>query len=408
MAKPEPESTRRPEPRGPAAETSARRHHRFVVALFLLALAALVVVMWPFLGAFFTAALLGAVLHPLQMRLQRRLGGRPNVAAGLLTTATVVVVVIPVGLITVALVDQGIEVVNDLARKLRTSGVEGVVEPLPAPLQQAARYAFDMVPESLLERFGVHTEASAAEAAGEVGDAAPAAGDTGEDSEGAATAASLRSGVEGVAQLGDAASAAGTALAGVFDLLIRTGLLIVALFFCLTEGHRLVDYLVRLVPLEEERTRDMLHTSRSIAVGVLLSVLATAGAQTLVALVGYLIAGVDALLLLVGATFVLSFIPTIGGATMVTTTGIVLWLSGRTGAGVFLTAWGLVAVSLIDNVVKPYVAKDHAQLPGSLVFFAMICGLAVFGPMGLVAGPLVVAFFKVTAGMLLEERAAGM
>ena len=64
--------------------------------------------------------------------------------------------------------------------------------------------------------------------------------------------------------------------------------------------------------------------------------------------------------------------------------------------------------ALVDNVVKPLVAKGRAHLPGSIVFFAMICGLAVFGPMGLVAGPMVVAFFKVTAQMLREDRVAGL
>jgi predicted PurR-regulated permease PerM len=60
----------------------------------------------------------------------------------------------------------------------------------------------------------------------------------------------------------------------------------------------------------------------------------------------------------------------------------------------------------VDNLVKPWVAKGRARLPGSLVFFAMICGLAVFGPMGLVAGPMVVALFQVAAELLREDRGA--
>lgn len=207
-------------------------------------------------------------------------------------------------------------------------------------------------------------------------------------------------------QLGDAASAAGGAVASIFDLLLRTGLVIVALFFCLTEGQRLVDYVVDIVPLEEDRTRDMLAHARAISLGILLSMLATAAAQTVVALIGYLIAGMPSLLLVTGATFVLAFVPAIGGAAVAAAAGVFLWLTGETGAGIFLFVWAIVAVGLVDNLVKPYVAKGQTRLPGSIVFFAMICGLAVFGPMGLVAGPLVVAFFRICAQILRDERGA--
>jgi predicted PurR-regulated permease PerM len=61
-------------------------------------------------------------------------------------------------------------------------------------------------------------------------------------------------------------------------------------------------------------------------------------------------------------------------------------------------------VGLIDNFLKPLLARGRVQLPTSVAFFAMICGLAVFGPLGLVAGPLAIAFFRVTAEMVREER----
>jgi len=83
--------------------------------------------------------------------------------------------------------------------------------------------------------------------------------------------------------------------------------------------------------------------------------------------------------------------------------GLGLCISGRPGMGVFLIAYGFGVVGLVDNVVKPLVAKDHAKLPSSVVFFAMICGLAVFGPMGLVAGPLILAFFRSVVRIMRED-----
>jgi len=156
------------------------------------------------------------------------------------------------------------------------------------------------------------------------------------------------------------------------------------------------------LPLEERRTRAMLRSFREVAVGVFISTVATAGAQALAALAGYLIAGLPGIPLLLFVTFVMSFVPAVGGGGTVAAVGLFLCLSGRVGMGLFLIAWGLAVVGTIDNVVKPLVAKGRAHLPTSVVFFAMICGLAVFGPLGLVAGPLILAFFKIVVGLLQE------
>ena len=50
-------------------------------------------------------------------------------------------------------------------------------------------------------------------------------------------------------------------------------------------------------------------------------------------------------------------------------------------------------MGLIDNVVKPYLIRGGIELHGAVVFFALLGGLSYFGPVGLIAGPLVVSFF---------------
>jgi predicted PurR-regulated permease PerM len=59
----------------------------------------------------------------------------------------------------------------------------------------------------------------------------------------------------------------------------------------------------------------------------------------------------------------------------------------------FLAAWGLVVVALVDNVVKPLLIRGGMETHGAIVFFALIGGLAAFGPIGLLIGPLVVSLF---------------
>jgi predicted PurR-regulated permease PerM len=364
-----------------------RRRRRFVLALFLIALALLGIVISPFIGAFFSAALLGAILYPWQVRLTRCLGGRQGLAAGLLTVAAILVVVIPVGGLSVIVVAKGVAAVDWVSQQLQDEGVDGLIEPLPTGVREPA---LGILPPAKRTR----------QAAGEPQEPAaePGAPAKTSPSEGPGNA-----GGGAMTGLGNAASAAGGAVVSVFDLLLRIGLVIVALFFCLTEGRRLVDYVVDMVPLPEERTRSVLARARAIALGILMSMLATAFAQTVIALIGYWIAGMPQLLLVTGVTFVFAFVPALGGAAVTLVAGVFLLLTGSTVAGIFLVIWAITAVGLIDNLVKPYVAKGGTRLPGSLVFFAMICGLAVFGPTGLVAGPLVVAFFQVCAEMLRED-----
>lgn len=381
-----------------AGGSRAPRSRRFVLLLFGVATVALLLVVRPYAGAFFAAAVFATVLFPLQQRTARRFGARPRLAAATLTAGLVLVVLAPLGFVTTLAVRQALDLYAWASDAYARSGTDGLVEPLPFALRDPARKLVRALPLEALDGSPPPSDRPRG-ALEEPGDARPV------------DAILARQAPEETADaspvpMGAAARRVGHALARTLHLLVRTGLFVLALFFCLSEGRKLVDYFVELVPLEPARTRELLSSFRGVSVGVFLSTLATAGAQALAALVGYLIAGVPLLPLVFAATFVLAFVPAVGGATVTVGAGLVLWASGETGKGIFLVIWGVVCVGLVDNVVKPWVAKGRAHLPGSLVFFAMICGLAVFGPMGLVAGPMVVALFQVSARLLREDRAA--
>jgi predicted PurR-regulated permease PerM len=60
---------------------------------------------------------------------------------------------------------------------------------------------------------------------------------------------------------------------------------------------------------------------------------------------------------------------------------------------IVLAAWGLIVVGLVDNLVKPLLIRRGLEIHGGVVFFSLIGGLAAFGAVGLLIGPLTVAFF---------------
>lgn len=337
---------------------------RLLVALVVIALALTVVVVKPFWVAFFLAAVIAAALRPLQEWLTRKLRGRRNVAAAILTFGVLLVVVVPIAGLGALLVAQVADGVQWLRETLESEGVWGLLGRLPRPAQNAAREILEAFPQPQDELKSI---------AGKGGGQAAAA-------------------VSGVL------SATGTAV-------FQTVMMLIALFFFLVDGARLVDWIDARVPLRPGQFRALMEDFRQTSVSVLFSSIGTAAIQTAVALVGYLIARAPNIPFFVLTTFVLALIPAVGGAVMVVGVGLLLLATSHPFAGTFLIIWGLAVVSLSDNVARPYLLKGGMELHGGLVFFALLGGLAAFGGIGLLAGPLILTFL--VAVMRLYRREFG-
>jgi len=135
---------------------------------------------------------------------------------------------------------------------------------------------------------------------------------------------------------------------------------------------------------------ELLQTIHTTVTGVVHGIFGTALAQAVVALVGFLIAGVPAPFWLAVATFFLSVLPigpplVWGGATV--------WLAfqGQIGWAVFMAVWGLLAISTIDNFVKPYLISRSSELPLLLIVLGVFGGVFAFGFIGIFIGPPVLA-----------------
>ncbi|RYZ45567.1 MAG: AI-2E family transporter, partial [Myxococcaceae bacterium] len=194
-------------------------------------------------------------------------------------------------------------------------------------------------------------------------------------------------------QGGTAAKAVTGAVAATGSIILQLTMMLIALFFFLTDGARLVQWFESVSPLRRGQTRELLREFKSTSVSVLVSTIATAGVQAAVALIGFLIVGVPAPLFFAGLTFFLALIPAVGAAVVVLFAAGLMFLSGHPWAALFLTIWGVVVVGLVDNVVKPLLARKGMNQHGAIVFFALLGGLAAFGAVGLLLGPLIVAFF---------------
>ncbi|NMO19316.1 AI-2E family transporter [Pyxidicoccus fallax] len=336
-----------------ASELTARR---VFTGLILLSIILLAIVIRPFAEAFFLAAVLAATFYGLHKRLTRKLRGKAGVSAGIITTGIILALLLPLGGLTAFVVTEVTEGVQFVGQTVQREGVTGLIERLPGPVRGTV--------QSLLERLPMEQQNLDQTIQQQV-----------------------------TTQGGTAAKAVTGAVAATGSLVLQITMMLIALFFFFTDGARLVAWIESVSPLRRGQTREIMREFRNVSSSVLLSSVATAGVQAVAALIGFLIARVPAPLFFAGVAFFLALIPAVGAAIVVLAAAALMFFSGHPWAALFLAVWGTVVVGLVDNVVKPLLAKRGMHQHGAIVFFALLGGLAAFGTVGLLLGPLIVAFF---------------
>jgi len=179
-----------------------------------------------------------------------------------------------------------------------------------------------------------------------------------------------------------------------------------AFYVFLLEGPRLQEWLLSHAPLRREHFQRFSDAFAEVGRGLLVGVGLTAVLQGAVATCGYAALGVPQPLVLGVVTMFASLIPSIGSGLVWLPVAAGLVLTGRPGAAVAMLLIGCV-VSLVDNVLHPVLARyGHLRLHGLLIFIAMLGGLAIFGPGGLILGPLLTRL-AVEALRMLREASPG-
>jgi predicted PurR-regulated permease PerM len=310
-------------------------------------------------GIFFTlwqplliAAVLAGTLSRFHDRLAARLKERRALSASILTLAVVLFLLVPLVILIVIGVDQAIGGVAFVRDALAIGGTPELIGKLPAPIRPVGTWAFELL----------HNRTS--------------------DLQSQVT----NGGKVALAVVSGAVSATSSVL---FDLAI----FLIAFFALLTDGKRLVAWIQETSPMRNRQTVELFREFRLVSRTVVGSMMATAGVQAGAATVGYLIAGVPQAGFFGLLTFIASFVPSIGTAIVAVPIAGLLLLLGKTLAGVFLLCWSVLVVGLVDNLLKPLLMKGDMNLNGAVVFFSLIGGALLFGPVGLIVGPLALAFF---------------
>lgn len=174
----------------------------------------------------------------------------------------------------------------------------------------------------------------------------------------------------------------------VFNLFIS----LIALYFLFKQGGELKARLVSFSPLSDKFDVDIINRLQNTVSSVIKGVIVVAIVQALLAGVGFTIFGIPSPALWAMLAMLAAFVPGVGTALVMVPAVLYLFFTGHTGAAIGLTIWGALAVGLIDNFLSPMLVGRGTKIHSFLILLSVLGGLALFGPLGFLLGPLLISF----------------
>jgi predicted PurR-regulated permease PerM len=326
----------------------------FFVGLAVLVGYLLLLVLQPFAGSMAWAIFLAFILYPLHSWLTRKLKSRPGSSAGIITGLSPFALLIPLTLLGVAFANQARALVAYLrSQDLHLDGsllLEIEKYPVIGPAARFAREELQITGPEIQAWLTRVAEASLK------------------------NVGSLGSGI--------VLGALGT-LVGFFFMLFL-------LFFFLRDGPIMFSRLKRLIPVPEEHREQLFNHLASVTRGVFYGIGLTAIVQGVMVGVGFAIAGLPSPVVFGVLAGILALLPAGGAAIVWIPAVLFLAFSGQWPMMIFMLIWGVI-VSTSDNFLRPILVSRYAPVSAFTVFVGVVGGIAAFGTIGIVVGPVFLA-----------------
>ena len=314
------------------------------------------------------AAVLAFVLYPLHEWLSARLKGRRGLAAGVLTGLTPFFVLAPLAMLGVAFAAQVAHLIAYLRGRSALSWTELLERLSTAPLIGGpVTWARD------------NAAVSAEQIQGWISD-----------------------GVQGL--LKSAATMGGDLALGVFGTLVGFFMMLFMLFFFLKDGRAMLAAFERLIPMAREGRTRLLKYLADLTRAVVFGSVSTALIQGVIVGVGFAIVGLPSPLVFGVLAVLAAFLPS-GSALVLIPAGLYLAFAGRWGAALFIALW-TVGMWVAENVLRPILTSKHAEVSTLAIFVGAIGGVAAFGILGLILGPVLLSFAVALVRFAQESLAA--
>jgi predicted PurR-regulated permease PerM len=318
--------------------------------ILLATLAGAVYLCWmmlkPFIGVLLWAGVLTVTFEPVHARLLRRTN-RPDLSAALTCLIVVLTIGVPLALITWAILHEIMPALVNIQAGL--GELLSPTSPLTGPAIQwlGERVDLEQVRAQVSEQFG---------------------------SIGTWAASRTLNIVGGVV---------GTVVEAVFVLFV--------MYYLFRDGRQVREALSSVIPLRHRQTYDIFLRTREVIGASVYGVLVIAAIQGALGGLAFWALGLpSAIVWGIGMMF-MSLIPVLGAFVIWIPAAIFLFVGGAWVKALLLTLWGVFVIGMIDNFLRPKLVGGRAKLHELFIFFAVLGGLQVFGLLGIVLGPVVLA-----------------
>lgn len=208
------------------------------------------------------------------------------------------------------------------------------------------------------------------------------------------------------------ATEAGDLVRNAFGFLFDLIVMLFATYFLFRDGGRVVEGLRRALPFSRDRKEAVLLQTRDLIQASVTAGLAVAALQGAIGGVTLALLGFTAPVFWGVVMAVLSLLPIFGSTVVWAPAALYLIATGEVAKGIVLISVGAGVVAMVDNVVRPILLSERAQMNGLLVFISLLGGASAFGLLGIVLGPIIVAtaltlLTAYTNPEVLEEARSG-
>lgn len=180
-----------------------------------------------------------------------------------------------------------------------------------------------------------------------------------------------------------------------FMFVIELGIMLYLMFFLLRDGEKLSNLITDAIPLSSTHKTRFMSRVATVVRATIKGNVAVAVCQGILGGLIFWVLNIPQPTLWGAVMAVLSLLPAVGAGLVWGPVAVYFLATGDIYKGVVLGLYGLLVISLVDNVLRPILVGKDTRLPDYLVLLSTLGGLSLFGLSGFVAGPLIAVLFLV-------------
>lgn len=178
-------------------------------------------------------------------------------------------------------------------------------------------------------------------------------------------------------------------------------------FFVLRDSDKMASYVKSLSPFSKEIEKKLFDSSKAITSSVIYGQVVIGIIQGIITGLGFFIFGVSNALLLTLLACLAGIFPIIGTTIVWIPVAIYLFIEGNTGAAIGVLIFGSIS-STIDNFLRPIIVSKRAKMNSLLILLGMIGGLFLFGILGFILGPLILAYLIIILDLYRNKKVSNI